>query len=328
MLLIILRRLGQSFFVLFLVALISFMMFRYVGNPVDNLLGQEATVEQREALIEALGLNDPLFIQYFDFVTRVLQFDFGNSYRGALPVADMILERLPATLELALVSALFAMFFGVVMGVFTAINRRGITGNFVLSSSLIGVSLPTFLIGVLLIWVFSVELRWLPSFGRGEVVELGGWTTGFLTVSGLKSLILPGITLGLYQMTLIMRLTRAEMLEVLRQDYIKFARARGLSERAVYFGHALRNTLVPVITVAGLQLGSIVAFAIITETVFQWPGVGLMFINAVFFVDIPVMSAYLLLVGTLFVMINLIVDLLYLAIDPRIRDGQLKRQER
>ena len=328
MLLIILRRLGQSFFVLFLVALISLMMFRYVGNPVDNLLGQEATVEQREALIEALGLNDPLFIQYFDFVTRVLQFDFGNSYRGALPVADMILERLPATLELALVSAFFAMFFGVVMGVFTAINRRGITGNFILSSSLIGVSLPTFLIGVLLIWVFSVELKWLPSFGRGEVVELGGWTTGFLTVSGLKSLILPGITLGLYQMTLIMRLTRAEMLEVLRQDYIKFARARGLSERAVYFGHALRNTLIPVITVAGLQLGSIVAFAIITETVFQWPGVGLMFINAVFFVDIPVMSAYLLLVGTLFVMINLIVDLLYLAIDPRIRDGQLKRQER
>ncbi|MCP4950690.1 ABC transporter permease [Arenicellales bacterium nBUS_48] len=328
MLLIILRRLGQSFLVLFLVALISFMMFRYVGNPVDNLLGQEATVEQREALIEALGLNDPLFIQYFDFVTRVLQFDFGNSYRGALPVADMILERLPATLELALVSALFAMFFGVVMGVFTAINRRGITGNFILSSSLIGVSLPTFLIGVLLIWVFSVELKWLPSFGRGEVVDFGGWTTGFLTVSGLKSLILPGITLGLYQMTLIMRLTRAEMLEVLRQDYIKFARARGLSERAVYFGHALRNTLVPVITVAGLQLGSIVAFAIITETVFQWPGVGLMFINAVFFVDIPVMSAYLLLVGTLFVMINLIVDLLYLAIDPRIRDGQLKRQER
>ena len=328
MLLIILRRLGQSFLVLFLVALISFMMFRYVGNPVDNLLGQEATVEQREALIEALGLNDPLSMQYFDFVKRVLQFDFGNSYRGALPVADMILERLPATLELALVSALFAMLFGVVMGVFTAINRRGITGNFILSSSLIGVSLPTFLIGVLLIWVFSVELKWLPSFGRGEVVDLGGWTTGFLTVSGLKSLILPGITLGLYQMTLIMRLTRAEMLEVLRQDYIKFARARGLSGRAVYFGHALRNTLVPVITVAGLQLGSIVAFAIITETVFQWPGVGLMFINAVFFVDIPVMSAYLLLVGTLFVMINLIVDLLYLAIDPRIRDGQLKRQDR
>ena len=322
MLLIILRRLGQSFLVLFLVALISFMMFRYVGNPVDNLLGQEATVEQREALIEALGLNDPLSIQYFDFVKRVLQFDFGNSYRGALPVADMILERLPATLELALVSALFAMLFGVVMGVFTAINRRGITGNFILSSSLIGVSLPTFLIGVLLIWVFSVELKWLPSFGRGEVVDLGGWTTGFLTVSGLKSLILPGITLGLYQMTLIMRLTRAEMLEVLRQDYIKFARARGLSERAVYFGHALRNTLVPVITVAGLQLGSIVAFAIITETVFQWPGMGQLFLQAVQVVDIPIMSAYLIMIAFFFVVINLIVDMLYYVVDPRLRIDQ------
>lgn len=326
MLLIILRRLGQSVFVLFLVAFVSFMMFRYVGNPVDNLLGQEATVEQREALIEALGLNDPLHVQYLDFVTRAVQFDFGNSYRGALPVADMILERLPATLELAMVSALFAMFFGVIAGVYTAIFRNRFLANVIMSSSLIGVSLPTFLIGVLLIWLFAVELGWLPSFGRGETVQIGFWTTSLLTVSGLKSLVLPAITLGLYQMTLIMRLVRAEMLEVLRQDFIRFARARGLPEHVVYFGHALKNTLIPVITVAGLQLGSIVAFAIITETVFQWPGVGLMFINAVFFVDIPVMSAYLLLVGTLFVAINLIVDLLYLAIDPRIRDSQLRRQ--
>jgi len=326
MLLIILRRLGQSVFVLFLVAFVSFMMFRYVGNPVDNLLGQEATVEQREALIEALGLNDPLHVQYLDFVTRALQFDFGNSYRGAMPVADMILERLPATLELAMVSALFAMFFGVIAGVYTAIFRNRFLANVIMSSSLIGVSLPTFLIGVLLIWLFAVELGWLPSFGRGETVQIGFWSTSLLTISGLKSLVLPAITLGLYQMTLIMRLVRAEMLEVLRQDFIRFARARGLPERVVYFSHALKNTLIPVITVAGLQLGSIVAFAIITETVFQWPGVGLMFINAVFFVDIPVMSAYLLLVGTLFVAINLIVDLLYLAIDPRIRDGQLRRQ--
>jgi len=328
MLLIIFRRLGQSVFVLFLVAFISFMMFRYVGNPVDNLLGQEATVEQRDALIEALGLNDPLHEQYLDFVTRAVQFDFGNSYRGALPVADMILERLPATLELAIVSALFAMILGTLLGIYTAIRRNGLLANFIMSSSLIGVSLPTFLIGVLLIWLFAVELGWLPSFGRGETVQLGFWSTSLLTVSGLKSLVLPAITLGLYQMTLIMRLVRAEMLEVLRQDFIRFARARGLSERVVYFSHALKNTLVPVITVAGLQLGSIVAFAIITETVFQWPGVGLMFINAVFFVDIPVMSAYLLLVGTLFVIINLIVDLLYLAIDPRIRDGQLRRKSR
>jgi len=218
------------------------------------------------------------------------------------------------------------MLVGTLLGIYTAIRRDGFLANFIMSSSLIGVSLPTFLIGVLLIWLFSVEIGWLPSFGRGETVQVGFWSTGLLTVSGLKSLVLPAITLGLYQMTLIMRLVRAEMLEILRQDFIRFARARGLSERVVYFGHALKNTLVPVITVAGLQLGAIVAFAIITETVFQWPGVGLMFINAVFFVDIPVMSAYLLLVGTLFVVINLIVDLLYLAIDPRIRDGQLKRQ--
>ena len=186
---------------------------------------------------------------------------------------------------------------------------------------MIGVSLPTFLIGILLIWVFSVELGWLPSFGRGDVVDLGWWTTGFLTQSGREALILPAITLGLYQMTLIMRLVRAEMLEVLRQDYIRFARARGLKERAVNFRHALRNTLVPVITVTGLQLGSIIAFAIITETVFQWPGVGLLFINAVQFVDIPVMAAYLMLISVMFVGINLVVDLLYVAIDPRLRAG-------
>ena len=323
MVLILLRRLGQAVLVLFIVALISFLIFRYVGSPVDNLLAQEATVQQRADLEEALGLNDPVYVQYFGFVWKALQFDFGNSYRGALPVAELISSRLPATLELAFTSALFALILGVITGIYTAIRRGGLFANVILSLSLIGVSLPTFLIGVLLIWVFAVELQWLPSFGRGEVVELGWWSTGFLTQSGLKSLILPSITLGLYQLTLIMRLTRSEMLEVLRQDYVRFARALGLSERSVYFKHALPNTLIPVTTIAGLQLGSIVAFAIITETVFQWPGVGLLFINAVYFVDIPVMSAYLLLVGVLFVLINLAVDLLYLAIDPRLRDSQL-----
>ena len=325
MVLILLRRLGQAVLVLFIVALISFLIFRYVGSPVDNLLAQEATVQQRADLEEALGLNDPVYVQYFGFVWKALQFDFGNSYRGALPVAELISSRLPATLELAFTSALFALILGVITGIYTAIRRGGLFANVILSLSLIGVSLPTFLIGVLLIWVFAVELQWLPSFGRGEVVELGWWSTGFLTLSGLKSLILPSITLGLYQLTLIMRLTRSEMLEVLRQDYVRFARALGLSERSVNFRHALPNTLIPVTTIAGLQLGSIVAFAIITETVFQWPGVGLLFINAVYFVDIPVMSAYLLLVGVLFVLINLAVDLLYLAIDPRLRDSQLSR---
>lgn len=326
MLIIIIRRFTQAIMVLLFVALISFLIFRFVGNPVESLLGQEATVAQRAALEEALGLNDPIYIQYADFVWRALQFDFGNSYRGALPVAELILSRLPATLELALASAFFAVIFGVVAGIYTAINRGSFITNFILSSSLIGVSLPTFLIGVLLIWLFSVELNWLPSFGRGDVVNLGWWTTGFLTASGLKSLILPSITLGLYQMTLIMRLTRAEMLEVLRQDYIRLARALGLSKRQIYLFHALPNILIPVITITGLQLGSVIAFAIITETVFQWPGVGLLFINAVYFVDIPVMSAYLLLVGFVFVLINLVVDLLYLMIDPRLRDSQLRRE--
>ena len=326
MLIIIFRRLLQAVLVLLFVALISFLIFRFVGNPVESLLGQEATVAQRAALEEALGLNDPIHIQYADFVWRALQFDFGNSYRGALPVAELILLRLPATLELALTSAIFALVFGVIAGIYTAINKGSFLTNFILSSSLIGVSLPTFLIGVLLIWIFSVELNWLPSFGRGEVVSLGWWSTGFLTSSGLKSLILPSITLGLYQMTLIMRLTRSEMLEVLRQDYIRLPRALGLSSKQIYIFHALPNILIPVITITGLQLGSIIAFAIITETVFQWPGVGLLFINAVYFVDIPVMSAYLLLVGFTFVIINLIVDLLYLAIDPRLRDTEFRRE--
>jgi peptide/nickel transport system permease protein len=326
MLIIIFRRLLQAILVLLFVALISFLIFRFVGNPVESLLGQEATVAQRAALEEALGLNDPIHIQYADFVWRALHFDFGNSYRGALPVAELILLRLPATLELALTSAIFALVFGVIAGIYTAINKGSFLTNFILSSSLIGVSLPTFLIGVLLIWIFSVELNWLPSFGRGEVVSLGWWSTGFLTSSGLKSLILPSITLGLYQMTLIMRLTRSEMLEVLRQDYIRLPRALGLSSKQIYIFHALPNILIPVITITGLQLGSIIAFAIITETVFQWPGVGLLFINAVYFVDIPVMSAYLLLVGFTFVIINLIVDLLYLAIDPRLRDTEFRRE--
>lgn len=317
----IIRRLAQSVFVLALVALIAFLIFRYVGDPVENLLGQEATVSDRIELRERLGLDHPWYIQYASFAKRALLFDFGISYRTGLPVSEMIAKRLPATIELAFASALFALFLGVVLGIYTAINRTGWLAQFILSSSLIGVSLPTFLIGILLIWIFSVELGWLPSFGRGDTVEFGWWSTGLLTVSGIKSLILPMITLGLYQMTLIMRLVRAEMLEVLRQDYIRFARARGLPDRVVNFGHALKNTLVPVITIAGLQLGLIVAFAIVTETVFQWPGVGLMFINAVYFVDIPVMSAYLLLVGLVFVVINLLVDLSYFIIDPRIKDG-------
>jgi len=319
MLAYILRRVFQSLIVLLAVGLVTFAMFNFVGDPVDNMLGQERTQDDIERLRQQLGLDQSFVVQYWKFLEQAAQGNFGLSYRQGRPVAEILAERLPATLELALVSGILALVGGVVLGIFTAIRRSGFAANAIMTVSLIGVSLPTFLIGVILIYVFSVELGWLPSFGRGEVVDLGWWSTGFLTASGLKALVLPAIMLGLYQMTLIMRLVRTEMLEVLRMDYIRFARARGIREKSVNFRHALKNTLVPVITITGLQLGSIIAFAIITETVFQWPGVGLLFINAVQFVDIPVMAAYLMMISVMFVAINLIVDMLYFAIDPRLR---------
>ncbi|MGX0879748.1 peptide/nickel transport system permease protein [Roseovarius sp. MBR-154] len=319
MLAYIIRRVAQSVLVLLVVGLVAFAMFRFVGDPVDAMLGQERTQADIARLTAELGLDQPFPVQYWRFLEQAVQGNFGLSYRQGRPVSEILVERLPATLELAFVSGLMALAGGIALGIFTAIWRRGIAANVIMTVSLIGVSLPTFLIGILLIYLFSVELGWLPSFGRGEVTRIGWWTTGFLTESGLKALILPAITLGLYQMTLIMRLVRTEMLEVLRMEYIRFARARGIREKSINFRHALKNTLVPVITITGLQLGSIIAFAIITETVFQWPGVGLLFINAIQFVDIPVMAAYLMLISVMFVGINLIVDMLYFAIDPRLR---------
>ncbi|KIC40514.1 ABC transporter permease [Ruegeria sp. ANG-R] len=315
----IVRRMFQSVIVLLVVGLVAFSMFRFVGDPIDNMLGQERTQADIDRLRTELGLDQPFVLQYAKFLKGAAQGNFGVSYRQGRPVSTILLERAPATLELAFVSGFLAITMGIALGVFTAIRRQGMAANVIMTVSLIGVSLPTFLIGILLIYIFSVELDLLPSFGRGETVMIGKWSTGFLTTSGLKALILPAITLGLYQMTLIMRLVRSEMLEVLRADYVRFARARGLSDRVINFRHALKNTLVPVITITGLQLGSIIAFAIITETVFQWPGVGLLFINAIQFVDIPVMAAYLMLISVMFVTINLVVDLLYYAIDPRLR---------
>ena len=319
MLRFILKRISQSFLVLLITGIIAFSMFTFVGDPVDNMLGQERTMEDVERLRTQLGLDQPVPVQYIKFLGEALNGNFGVSYRQGREVSEIIKERAPATLELAALSAIFAIVLGIAFGVLTAIRRDGFLSNFIMTVSLIGVSLPTFLIGILLIYLFSVELGWLPSFGRGEVVHLGWWSTGLLTESGRKALILPSITLGLYQMTLIMRLVRSEMLEVLRQDYIRFARARGLSERVINFRHALKNTMVPVVTVIGLQLGAIIAFAIITETVFQWPGLGLLLINAIQFVDIPVMAAYLMMISVMFVGINLLVDILYAFIDPRLR---------
>ena len=319
MMALVLRRLLQSIVVMLVVALMAFTIFRYVGDPVAMMVGQETSLEERAQLRVTLGLNDPIPVQFGRFVIRMVHGNFGISYQIGRPVSELLVERLPATLELSGIAALFALLVGIPMGVYTALYPTRWLSKIFLGISLIGISLPTFLIGILLILLFGVTLGWLPTFGRGEVVAIGGWTTGLLSTSGLKSLIMPAFTLGMFQLTLIMRLVRSEMLEVLRTDYIKFARARGLSNRVVHLGHALKNTLVPVITITGLQLGSIIAFAIITETVFQWPGMGLLFIQAISMVDIPIMAAYLVLIAFFFVIINLIVDLLYHVVDPRLR---------
>jgi peptide/nickel transport system permease protein len=319
MLVFVLRRLAQAVIVMLTVAFIAFMLFQYVGDPVNNILGQDATPEQRAQLRADLGLDKPFPEQFARFVGNAVRGEFGLSLRQGRRVSSLIAERLPATLELSIAAAFIALVLGIPMGVYAALRRGSFLSQTLMTLSLVGVSLPTFLIGILLILVFAVTLKWLPSFGRGEVTLLGGWSTGFLTVDGWKHLVLPAITLAIFQLTLITRLVRSEMLEVLRADYIKFARARGLPNRAVYFGHALKNTLVPVITITGLQLGGLIAFAIITETVFQWPGMGLLFIQAVTFADIPVMAAYLCLIALIFVVINLAVDMLYFVVDPRLR---------
>ncbi|MFY8124586.1 MAG: ABC transporter permease [Hydrogenophaga sp.] len=319
MLAFVLRRLWQAMLVMATVALVSFVLFQYVGDPVVFLLGQDATPEQVQQMRADLGLDQPFFVQFGHFLFNAVQGEFGISLRQATPVSQLIAERFPATLELALVAAIMALAIGIPMGVYAALRRGTFMSQLFMTVSLLGVSLPTFLIGILLILVFAVLLGWFPSFGRGEVVQWGTWSTSLLTLNGWRHIALPAVTLAVFQLTLIMRLVRSEMLEVLRTDYIKFARARGLTNRSVHFGHALKNTLVPVMTITGLQLGGLIAFAIITETVFQWPGMGLLFIQAVTFADIPVMAAYLCVIALIFVVINLVVDLLYFVVDPRLR---------
>jgi peptide/nickel transport system permease protein len=319
MLAFVIRRLVQALVVMVSVGLIAFALFQFVGDPVNNLMGQEATAEQRAQLRADLGLDQSALVQFARFAANAVRGEFGLSLRQGRKVSSLIAERLPATLELSFIAALLALALGIPMGVVAALRRGHPLSQALMAFSLVGVSLPTFLIGILLILLFATALNWLPSFGRGEVVQLGFWSTGLLTVDGWRHLVLPAVTLALFQLALIMRLVRAEMLEVLQTDYIKFARARGLAERTVHFGHALKNTLVPVMTITGLQLGGLIAFALITETVFQWPGMGLLFVQAVQFADIPVMAAYLCLISLIFVVINLVVDLLYFAVDPRLR---------
>lgn len=317
------KRMFQAIFVMLIVTLIAFLLFQFVGDPVMQMLGQEASEADREALRHSLGLDKSIWEQYAAFVGKAAQGDFGVSLRQGAPVSELLKEKMPATIELAFFSAFVATLVGIPLGVFVALKRNSLIAKWLMGLSLIGISLPTFLIGILLILVFSVWLGWLPSYGRGDTIALGWWTSGLFTKDGLLHIILPAITLAVFQIALLMRLVRGEMLEVLRTDYIKFARARGISQRSIYFRHALKNTLLPVITITGLQLGGIIAFSIVTETVFQWPGMGLLFIQAVQFADIPVMAAYLCLISFIFVVVNLIVDLLYVAVDPRLKiDGK------
>jgi ABC-type dipeptide/oligopeptide/nickel transport systems, permease components len=319
MLAFIVRRVFQAIGVLFAVGIIAFSMFRFAGDPVNQIVSIDTPAAQREEVRRSLGLDDSVPVQFARYLGGAVRGDFGVSYQFRQPVSDLLAERMPATLELAFCATVFAVVFGILMGVYSGLKRDSALAKLFQTISLVGISLPTFLIGILLIYLFAVTLGWLPSYGRGDTVRIGWWSTGLLTSSGLLALIMPSITLGLFQMTLIMRIVRAEMLEVLRTDYIKFARARGLTTRAIHFGHALKNTLIPVITIVGLQLGSVIAFSIITETVFQWPGMGLLFVQAVQNVDIPIMAAYLMLVALIFVLINLAVDILYTVVDPRLR---------
>ena len=314
-----LKRLFQASLVMLIVAFVSFSLFNFVGDPVNNMVGQEASDERREEIRDKLGINDPIYVQFYNFVENIVQGNFGISYQLKRPVSELISERMPATLELVFVSALLAISVGVLLGVYTGIHRDSFLSKVILVLSLAGVSLPTFIIGIMLIYLFSVILGVLPSFGRGQVVDLGFWTTGFLTISGIKALILPSVTLSLFQMTYVIRLVRAEMMEILQTDYIKFAKARGIAEKIINYRYALKNGLIPVITITGINIGTLIASSIITETVFQWPGMGSLFINAVYFVDIPIMSAYMIMVAFIFVMINFIVDITYYFIDPRIR---------
>lgn len=315
------RRIVSAAFVMIGVAAVSFVLFQFVGDPVSQMLPMDATAEEREALTASLGLDEPFYVQFAHFLANAASGDFGISLRQARPVGELLLERLPATFELALIAVTVASVLGIVLGVLCAVKAGSVTDRVIMGGSILGISLPTFLIGILLILVFSVLTGWFPAFGRGEVVRIGFWTTGLATLDGWRHIALPAATLAVFQLALVIRLVRGEMLEVLRSDFIRFARARGLPDNAVHFGHALKNTLLPVITIIGLQFGGIIAFSIVTETVFQWPGLGLLFIQAVQFADIPVLSAYLVFIAFVFVVINFAVDAAYFAIDPRLRSS-------
>lgn len=321
MLAFLIKRLSNAALVMLAVTLMAFAIFRFVGDPVELMVSERATQAERDELRERMGLNQSVLFQFTKFVGNAVQGDFGISYRNQQAVMSLIAERFPATMELVMLATIISLVVGIPLGVMTAIHRGRWYSEGVQFLSIIGVSLPSFVIGILLILGFAVNLGWLPAFGRGEVVDLGWWSTGLLTPSGRMALILPSVALSFYQITLVMRLVRAEMLETLRSDFVKFARARGVPAWRIHYRHALRNCLMPVVTMTAMNIGALIAFALVTETVFQWPGMGLLFIQAVTFVDIPVMAAYLVIVSFIFVVLNTLVDITYALIDPRLRDA-------
>ncbi|MEN0116360.1 MAG: ABC transporter permease [Agrobacterium cavarae] len=319
MLAFLIKRIGNAVLVMLTVAFFAFLIFRFLGDPVEIMVNESATRVERDELRARLGLNDGFLVQYVRFVTNAAQGEFGLSWRNQQSVLTLIAERFPATFELVLIATFLSLAIGIPLGVFTAIGRGRWWAEALQFSSIVGVSLPSFLVGILLILTFSVTLGWLPGYGRGDVVRIGWWSTGLLTPSGRAAIVLPALSLSLFQITLVMRLVRAEMLETLRTDFIKFARARGVKRRALWFRHALKNCLMPVVTLTAMQVGNLIAFALVTETVFQWPGMGMLFMQAVTFVDIPVMAAYLCIVSFIFVTLNTFVDIAYAVIDPRLR---------
>jgi ABC-type dipeptide/oligopeptide/nickel transport system permease component len=312
------RRFLQSFLVLIGVTVICFIMFQYMGDPVLALAGMDATQEQLEEAARLLGMDRPLYEKYSLFLWRAVHGDFGISFMTKTPALGLVLKRMPATLELAVTAMLIATLVGGAVGVTAAVKPRSLPARLAMVGTLAGVALPTFFIGILSIYLFSILLGWFPPFGRGDVVEIGPWSTGLLTVSGWKHLILPAITLGMFQLSMSTRVIRGEMMEVLAEDYIRTARAKGLSAIVVTVRHALKNALIPFVTIAGLQLGQLIAFSIVTETVFQWPGMGNLLLMSIGQSDQPVVITYIMVIALIFVFINLTVDILYCLLNPRI----------
>jgi len=319
MLVFIIRRSLQSVVVLFVMSLLVFVGVFAVGNPIDILINPQADQIDRERAIAALGLDKPLHEQYLSFLKGAASGDLGKSFVHATPALSLILEKMPATLELAFAAMLIAILLGIPLGLWAGLRPNSVAGRSIMAGSILGFSLPTFWVGLMLIMVFSVMLGWLPSNGRGPTVDLLGIPVSFLSVEGWRHLIMPATNLALFKLALLIRLTRAGTREALLQDYVKFARAKGLSNARVILVHVLRNILIPIVTVIGLEFGSVIAFAIVTESVFAWPGMGKLLIDSINLLDRPVIVAYLLVIVTIFIVINLVVDVLYSVLDPRVR---------